>query len=109
MQARYTLSEDSELRPKGPHTMINYQHDYKTYLQYLHLGLTNRKEKVLEIFDEWNQLFFPEPGSDANSLTGRGGMSRAMASLSGQKEVVEEEMTGGAGGAGGATGGAGGW
>lgn len=57
-QARFAASTDPAFKAVGGHTKIQYQLDYEFYLKYLHDGLQRESPSVLEIFKEWNAVFY---------------------------------------------------
>ncbi|KAJ7201090.1 hypothetical protein GGX14DRAFT_571664 [Mycena pura] len=58
--ARWAASADVEFTPRGAETGIDWQADLERYIEYLQNGLNKRKASVLNIFREWDELFFPD-------------------------------------------------
>ncbi|GJJ06609.1 hypothetical protein Clacol_000802 [Clathrus columnatus] len=56
--ARFSASSDLAFRPTGITTEIEYQEDYRIYLEYLSEGLRLKKPSVLAIFQQWNDIFY---------------------------------------------------
>ncbi|KAJ6469089.1 hypothetical protein DFH09DRAFT_955340, partial [Mycena vulgaris] len=82
--ARWAASADANLSACVAQTGIDWHSDLEKYIQYLRSGLDKRKASVLNLFREWDELFFPE---SETSLAGKNadddGAERAM------KDVME--------------------
>lgn len=74
---------------------INYQDDYDHYLHLLIDGLDKCKKSILNVFQEWDETFFPatlETGFGARSRTANdAAMAQALEMLNAGEEEVEEE------------------
>ncbi|EGO30798.1 hypothetical protein SERLADRAFT_404811 [Serpula lacrymans var. lacrymans S7.9] len=57
--AHWTLSPDDCLKEKGNKSGICWHNDFDNYLEYLLSGLQKQKKSVFNIFQEWDQVFFP--------------------------------------------------
>src|ERR1700692_656542 len=63
--AHWALSVDNCLWAQGQEMGINYQDNHDCYLQLLINELDKRKKLILNVFQEWDQTFFPatsDPG-----------------------------------------------
>ncbi|KAJ7718511.1 hypothetical protein B0H14DRAFT_634788 [Mycena olivaceomarginata] len=94
--ARWAVSADIELTPRGAETGINWQADLEKYIKYLQNGLDKRKASVLRIFREWDDIFFPDTDSSLGANGNGGGdaekqMQDAMDLLNADEEEVPAE------------------
>ncbi|THU83781.1 hypothetical protein K435DRAFT_688882 [Dendrothele bispora CBS 962.96] len=55
---RWAVSEDSLLQEYSKHSMIDWQHDFESYLMYLLNGIRSRRETVIKLFQRYDQVFF---------------------------------------------------
>jgi hypothetical protein len=72
VQARWALSQDDYLQERGVSTGINWLSKFESYLNYLLQGLHQHKASVLNIFQVWDETFFPNANT---SLAGKCGQS----------------------------------
>ncbi|KAJ7853017.1 hypothetical protein B0H14DRAFT_2354529 [Mycena olivaceomarginata] len=94
--ARWAVSADIELTPRGAETGINWQADLEKYIKYLQNGLDKRKASVLRIFREWDEIFSPDTDSSLGANGNGGGdaekqMQDAMDLLNADEEEVPAE------------------
>ncbi|KAJ7711786.1 hypothetical protein B0H14DRAFT_3524321 [Mycena olivaceomarginata] len=94
--ARWAVSADIELTPRGAETGINWQAALEKYIKYLQNGLDKRKASILRIFREWDEIFFPDTDSSLGANGNGGGdaekqMQDAMDLLNADEEEVPAE------------------
>ncbi|KIJ37929.1 hypothetical protein M422DRAFT_259549 [Sphaerobolus stellatus SS14] len=58
--ARFAASTDAAFQPVGKTINIEYQHDFEYYLKYFHKGLRNKAPSVLDIFKQWDTVFYQD-------------------------------------------------
>lgn len=62
-QSRWALSADDFLQSVGNNTGINYARDFEEYLEILVRGLQKKKKSILNVFQEWDRVVFPNSDS----------------------------------------------
>ncbi|THU83646.1 hypothetical protein K435DRAFT_871077 [Dendrothele bispora CBS 962.96] len=61
---RWAVSEDYYLQEYGKRTMIDWQQDFESYLMYLLNGIRQKKVCVVELFQLYDEIFFPGTSSE---------------------------------------------
>ncbi|KIJ42289.1 hypothetical protein M422DRAFT_254694 [Sphaerobolus stellatus SS14] len=67
---RFAASNDRSFQAVGSQTGIGYQEDYEYYLKYLYEGLRLEVPSVQDIFEVWNDIFYPKRSEAPKTISG---------------------------------------
>ena len=95
------MSPDKCLLEEGDYTGLNYSEICDEYLKILLAGIDKRSKHTLELFEEWDKLFFPKTAdqgvaaragfsTNSSSSAAARGANRAMERLDDDEQVPEE-------------------
>ncbi|KAK7456409.1 hypothetical protein VKT23_010657 [Stygiomarasmius scandens] len=101
IMTRWAVSADVEFRELGKQTGIDWQADFESYLAFLINGARNNKKSVLNIFQQFNDVFFP--GLEDETVGPRSRRQRnsredqdtaVMDALNNDEEIIDESTGG---------------
>jgi len=93
--AIWLASADTTLRSRGDKTNIDYAALYDQYLEILLQGLRDKSRSIINVFNEWDRIIFPNTESGLGGTTSSGpsdgGNQRALDALRVEKQVADDE------------------